>query len=537
MRFSPRRRWIAALGMLAGFSAACGDPDAVAGWHAVIRPNEDARPISERIYGVAAADEDDIEQLAIPFVRWGGNTASRYNWELGNAWNTGADWYFENVAVESNAWRRFLRRCRDHGAAAIVTVPLVGWVAKDTSSYSFPVERYGPQRKTDPHRPDAGDGVRPDGSPVPPGDPSLTSRPMTPDFAAQWVRAMRREFPEMFAQRRIVLALGNEPMLWDKTHRDVHPEPVSYREYLRRFTDMAVRLKDEAPDTPIAGPELWGWPAWFESARDRESAGAPDRRAHGSDFVPWFLERMREYERRHGTRLLDILTLHYYPQAEGVFSKRNDPATSARRLEAPRSLWDPEYRDPSWIGRRVRMIPRMRAWVRDHYPGTRIGVTEYNWGGEQAFSGAAALADALGIFGREGLDAACYWTVPPADSAARRAFSLYRNADGKGAKFGDTSLRVEWRGAGPEYDELTLYAAASGSPGAFTAVVVGKSPHPAPLRLSMPEIDIVSMRGYVFGETRPEILPLGEERIEVVDGSARLWLPGMSIIHLRWAAQ
>jgi hypothetical protein len=89
---------------------------------------------------------------------------------------------------------------------------------------------------------------------------------------------------------------------------------------------------------------------------------------------------MQTYEQQHGVRLLDYLDLHFYPQAEGVFpSSGGDAAVQALRLRSTRALWDPSYVDESWIGDSVQLIPRMRAWVAQNYPGTKTAITEYNW--------------------------------------------------------------------------------------------------------------------------------------------------------------
>ena len=58
----------------------------------------------------------------------------------------------------------------------------------------------------------------------------------------------------------------------------------------------------------------------------------------------------------------------------------------------------------SWIADKVQLIPRMKTWVATNYPGTKTGITEYNWGAEGHMNGALAQADIFGIFGREGLD-------------------------------------------------------------------------------------------------------------------------------------
>ena len=83
-----------------------------------------------------------------------------------------------------------------------------------------------------------------------------------------------------------------------------------------------------------------------------------------------------------------------------------------RRNRSTRSLWDPNYVDETWINDRVQLIPRLKNWVDTYYPGTTIGITEYNWGAENHINGATAQADIFGIFGREGLDMAARWTTP-----------------------------------------------------------------------------------------------------------------------------
>jgi len=46
----------------------------------------------------------------------------------------------------------------------------------------------------------------------------------------------------------------------------------------------------------------------------------------------------------------------------------------------------------------------------------------------------------LGIFGREGLDAATAWALPQLTDMAFAAYRLYRNYDGQGSGFGTTSV-------------------------------------------------------------------------------------------------
>ena len=101
------------------------------------------------------------------------------------------------------------------------------------------------------------------------------------------------------------------------------------------------------------------------------------------------------------------------------------------RNKSTRSLWDPNYVDQTWINDKVKLIPRLRNWVDTYYyPGTPIGITEYNWGAESHINGATTQADILGIFGREGLDMAARWTTPDPSTPTYKAIKMYRNYDG-----------------------------------------------------------------------------------------------------------
>ena len=51
-------------------------------------------------------------------------------------------------------------------------------------------------------------------------------------------------------------------------------------------------------------------------------------------------------------------------------------------------------------GGKVQLIPVMKSWVSQHYPGLKTALTEYSWGDEQNINGATAQADIDGIIGR-----------------------------------------------------------------------------------------------------------------------------------------
>ena len=86
------------------------------------------------------------------------------------------------------------------------------------------------------------------------------------------------------------------------------------------------------------------------------------------------------------------------------------------------------------------MIPRLQDKIDAHYPGTGIAITEYNYGAAGHISGGVAQADVLGIFGREGVFAAMWWQLSAERAFVDGAFEMFRDFDGAGSRFGDTSI-------------------------------------------------------------------------------------------------
>lgn len=418
-----------------------------------------ARPISPFVYGTSLRPMRDLPEqweTRTAARRWGGNHTTRYNWALGNAWNTGKDWYFKNVDYDHKAAPAHVRFIEDdiaHGAATAITVPIIGWVAKDTTSYGFPVALLGGEQDREPGSADVGNGVSPRGALLAPRPPTQTSAPMPPEGIGRWVASIRARDLARGKRGVWMYILDNEPTLWSETHRDIHPEPTSYDELLQRTIDYGTAIRRADPDARIAGPALWGWTAYFGSGVDKAAHPRhPDRDRHGGvALLPWWLRETAAHERRTGVRLLDVVDVHFYPQGKGIgigTSGETDAETSARRIRAARALWDPTYRDESWIGEPVELLPRLRRWIDAEHPGLGISIGEYNFGAEGHMSGGLAVAEALGRFGTEGVTSAFYWDYPPAGSPAAAAFRAYRDFDGKGSRFLDLSVPARLTGTG-----------------------------------------------------------------------------------------
>ena len=489
--------------------------------------------IHDEIYGVCELPPEKLAEYRVPIIRWGGNRSSRYNWRI-NADAAGNDWFFKNGGhrVDDPAqggWAKILQG----SAATYVTVPTLGFVAKDHHAYAFSVAKYGKQRATEMGHPDVGNGVFPDGRPLTGNDWRDTSVEAGPEFIADGVRFAVKQSGRPDAVR--YWALDNEPMLWHETHRDVRPKPLGYDELWERTVQYAEAIRRADPAAKVAGFSSWGWTDLWYSAADEGGdryATKPDHRAHGGmPLAEWFIKKCGDYKREHGKALVDVFDFHWYPQAEhsgrtpykgtGMDVKFNE-----LRLRTTRDLWDPAYAPESWVkhtgdGKPTALLRRVRAWIEKHNPGMEICVGEYNFGGGDNISGALAQADVFGILGRERADLAFIWTRPEGSQEA--AWKLFRNYDGAGGRFGDKYIPADTNSS-----DLAVYAATRSKDGATTLVLVNKNLGGAcALTLNVPGLKGTTRVWRFEQETGGQIAQVGKEAREVA-GEITLTLPAAS---------
>jgi len=442
-----------------------------------VDPSANRHAISPLIYGVNFGDDAQAAALHWPSRRWGGNSTTRYSWHDDIA-NHASDWFFYNIESQPDPGTLpdgstadlFVDATKAAGGETVLTVPIIGWTPTDrVRRWGFSVAKYGAQQQTEctvtgyPSwcQPDAGNGLHPDASPITGNDPHDTSREIGPDFVTGWMQHLEGRVGAAGSGGVRFFALDNEPDLWNSTHRDVHPAPLSYDEIWQRTVDYASAIKAQDTDALVLGPVPWGWCAYFWSALDGCGDGGPDLAAHGGvHYLEWYLQQAHDYETGNGVRLVDYLDIHYYPQASGV-ALTDDESVAALRLRTLKSLYDPNYIDESWIGTccgptAVNLIPRMRSWIAARYPGTKLAISEYNWGGDTGISSALAQAEALAIFGREGVDLATRWVAPGPGSRVEDAFRLYLDYDGAGAAVSGDSVEA----VSDNVDDVGAYAVA-----------------------------------------------------------------------------
>lgn len=445
----------------------------------------DRHPISPLIYGISFGTTQALEELRAPINRSGGNSASAYNWRS-NARHAGKDWFFQSLPVNPDDiydqfGDKFVELTKAANAQPMLTISMIGRVAKlgkdGERISSFSIAKYGPQQASDVQGlADAGNGVLPNGELLTGNDPNDASiLHGTQDELERVVRLTKR-FGKADAGGVRYYIMDNEPSLWHLIHRDIHPTGAHATEIANKVIAYSNIVKAVDPDALVVAPEEWGWFGYHYSGFDQQYSSIhgmdqmPDRKNEtgGMDYVPWMLSQWK----RAG-KPVDVFSLHFYPQSDEYNEKKitDSPEVALARNRSTRNLWDPAYRDPTWINDVVALIPKMRHWVDTYYhPGTPIALTEYSWGGDTLMNGATAQADLLGIFGRERLDIATRWATPARDTPVYKAMKLYRNYDDQGSAFGSLSISTTT----PDPDQVSAFAALREEDDAMTVMVINK---------------------------------------------------------------
>ena len=383
-------------------------------------------PISPDIYGMdayllraTAADSAAVDRAHITIDRWGGDSTERYNYVL-DVTNDIADWFFENSTGNGGdgwpavsgvkAFDNLVESNNAKGIKTLGTVPVLGWVSRDSTSCSFPKTSYPDQDKTkyvtvngvgayyafDPYDGGAcGMGIYPDGvsgcssgngcnvtgndptvtsiaapPPAPPADPTTVNPAWAEaSWSGGWVNYLVNKFGAGNSATGVAIYdLDNEPSWWSMGSFDVHPKHFTYDEVTQGGIGTALAIKTVDPTAQVSGPVMDFWWAYFysmEDIRNGWSNGSPcyrpwsspaDRTAHGGvPFIEYYLQQMAAAETKYGKRLLDYVDLHTYFAAQYpansnisvAFNPAGDTAEQQVRLNSTRAFWDPTYTDSS----------------------------------------------------------------------------------------------------------------------------------------------------------------------------------------------
>src|SRR5258708_686796 len=302
----------------------------------------------------------------------------------------------------------------------------------------------------------------------------------------EFVWALDQKFPQAGIFSRapqgppVFVALDNEPDLWPTTHREIQGAGLPKADdFIARTLQLARAIKAQFPDVVILGPVISGFFSMY-SWRE-ELSPAPDKQ---NWFFDKYVRAVHAASATSNTPLIDVYDFHWYPEASDSAGHRvvqiSGPNLSEDQIQAivqaPRSLWDPTYKERSWIGDKlggkVNLLGRLESRLALESPAMKLAITEYNGGGGQHIAGTLAQADTLGILGAHGIFAACYWPLSEKEAYIRAGFRAFRSFDGHAANFGDTSISAS--SSHPE--QIAAYVSSDSKvPGRIVIVAINRS--------------------------------------------------------------
>lgn len=511
-----------------------------------VDPTAERAPISPYIYG---SNEDLTGTENLTARRAGGNRFSAYNWE-NNASNSGSDegyvsdsfvpWYYGGIPVsESAKWEipgsaavGFHQKSLEKGAYTLWTLPMAGYAAKDKGSKVSKTETAPSSRWVDvkaakgapfSFTPDLSDNVAYNDELV-----NLLVNKFGPASSATGIKGY---------------SMDNEPGLWNHTHEYMHPEMTKGAEVLNKSMELAKAVKNVDPSAEMFGPVSYGFSDAYMVDNKQEWSQI---KGNYRWYLDYYLDNMARESRKEGKRLLDVLDIHWYSEEMGGGTRITNTTlethtleTHKVRVQAPRSLWDPSYLEDTWIGdwysEFLPIIPTMRNSVNTYNPGTKMAITEYDFGGNHHVSGGIAQADTLGIFGKQGLYMANYWNMAGTARLAQipylsSGFKIYNNYDGNNAKYGDTSIQADTN----DIENSSIYSSVFKDSDDKLHMIVMNKNFDYEMNASFTiggSVPYKSAKVWAFDENSPQITE--REGVAQIEGNTfTLSIPKLTVVHI-----
>src|SRR6202789_2522608 len=504
-----------------------------------------AKPISPWIYGINFYSGITGAPPQLTFDRAGGNRWTAYNWET-NASNAGSDYLYENddylssSTVPAEAVRVVIAGDQSSGLASLMTVQLQGLVSADES---------GPVSVTSPPDLSRFKTVVDQKSTV--SSAPFTITPPTTDanvYMDEFVWALDQKFSGkgIFGANPphpTFVSLDNEPELWNSTHLEIQgPNPVTSDAYIAKTIIMTEALKTQFPNMTIFGPVHYGFQGIYNW--QGELSATPT----GNNWFPdKYLTAISAASATFGKPLVDVYDFHWYAEEYDPDGTRSLDLTSTTLtaaqvqliVQSPRNLWDPTFNDTltnsnPWIYQElgntpINLLGRLQSKINSEFPGMKISMTEYESGGWNHIAGTIAQADNLGIFGAQGVFAANFWPPNGTYSYALAGFRAFRDFDGAGANFGDTSLQS----TSSNVANVVVYASSdTTTPGRIVFVAINRSPSSQVTAITGQSLTGTAQLYQITAasaQNQTQVAPVSIGTMPVIGSTLTLTLPALSV--------
>ncbi|MCI7768300.1 MAG: glycoside hydrolase family 44 protein [Oscillospiraceae bacterium] len=418
------------------------------------------KKISPYIYGIN--DIGDLKNISPTVIKQRGVSLSSYNWET-NYSNSGAEGMNANDIslvddYPSSKWEtpglcaeKLAARSRMNNIPVkLLTLPMMGYAAADSMGIVANDESSKNTRwkqvlfsKNDTYlnHPDINDDTV---------------------YIDEYVSFLVNRFGTASEGGINGYFLDSEPDKWNTNFPVLNLSPLTFSELADRSASLANAVKAIDSNAFVFGPSVSGLQGCIDLGNPSDT-GLSAAEGEYSWFIDYYLSEMRARSAQTGYRLLDVLDVHYYTEAQTPLGEDirtgTDQVANALRMQSVRTLWDPDYTETSvtvMMNKQFTpVIPNLQASIRMNYPKTRLSFSEYDFGGGENMSGAIAEIDALGVFAEQEVYLACLSPLSDKYPFQKAALNLYTDYDGNGSGFGDTLVFSE-----NHNDELSsVYAA------------------------------------------------------------------------------
>ena len=462
--------------------------------------NLDRKAISKYIYGIN--DTASLSGLKTTALNQAGNDFMTYNWE-NNFSNAGESYLASNRDYISDRYSRLsfdpavaadglMTRAKQNGIEfTIAALPMIGYVSADSNGPLLNSEVAPSDRwiKTYNHK----------------GSEYSLVPDKTDDavYIDEYLNYIINYYGKAAFGGVSAYSMGGDAFVWAKEY-PLAAGNFTVDEYISKNISLAETIKKSDSNALVIGG---GFGSLESCVSFPENSGWNKYKNEYSWFIDFYLDRICQESGTKGSRLIDVLDVKYFPDEKTSYGmsiiSENSNEANKLRIQSVRALWDGSYTNDGEYKEFYPLLPTLQASINEYYPGTKLSLTEYNFGGGGNISGGIAQVEALGCFAEEGVFLACLSPEKNSDSVYQySAINLFTNFDGRGGNFGNVSVRAD-----NSNNELCSSFAAIDNEGTLNIILANKSDsltETINVEISS-EYKYTSAKTFGFSDGRPEI--------------------------------
>lgn len=519
----------------AGITSFAAMNDKKGNYSVTIDTSADKKPISRYIYGLN--DVYGLSDVTVYSVKQSDPRLSSYNWETNASNSTSQNGMKNDLALVGDysaseqkepalLAKQLVERSNKYGIPSrYITLQMMGFVANDangTISDDDPPKRFASVRNLK-------------------NDSLLTMPDIYDDtvFMDEYISALVYKYGTAEDGGINGYFLDSEPENWNTLYPTVSPSPLTAESLLAKSVSLANAAKKIDPTALIYGPSISGLES-FVSLKNQNDW--EQYRSTYSWFIDFYLDKMSKASAQTGTRLLDVLDLHFISEARSVLLEpivgTDSILANEERMQATRILWDPNYTENSSSAILYKLhtpiIPTIQASIRMYFPDTKLSFSEYNFGGGNHISGGIAQADALGVFSEQNVYMACLKPDMEDFSYQKSGINIYTNYDGEGSSYGNLAVYADNGGN----TQSSVYASVdSDDESALKVIFINKSSSEMPVDFTVSSsYDFEYANVYSFDSTDSSI-KLSDDPVSISDNSFTFTAAPLSVSLLEFKCE